>query len=48
MKLEDQALTEAGLAPEGDGKVLVLGCGALAREIRAVLTQAGLGHVDLA
>jgi hypothetical protein len=48
MTLEYQDLTEKGLAPDGDGKVLVLGCGALAREIRAVLTQAGLGHVDLA
>lgn len=44
---DDAALTETGLAPSGGGRVLVIGCGALAREILAVLAQGGLEHVDL-
>ncbi|MBF9029783.1 DUF1638 domain-containing protein [Rhodobacterales bacterium HKCCE3408] len=46
--LDDRALTTDGLTARGTGRVLVLACGALAREILAVKAQAGLGHVDLA
>ena len=45
---DDRALTEDGLAPDGSGRVLVLACGALAREITALTRQHGMGHVDLA
>lgn len=47
MSLDDRHLTEAGLAARGSGRVLVIGCGALAREILAVLAANGLGHVDV-
>lgn len=43
----DDALTAAGLAAPEAGRVLVIGCGALAREILAVLTASGLSHVEL-
>lgn len=45
--LSDRVLTEAGLAAEGTGRVLILACGALAREILAVLRVNGMNHVDL-
>lgn len=41
----DDTLTDRGLAPSGTGRILVLGCGALAREILA-LTQ-GFDHIDV-
>ncbi len=46
---DDDQLTATGLAAEnaGTGRVLVIGCGALAREILAVLRGAHLDHVDL-
>lgn len=44
---DDRTLTETGLAPAGRGRVLVIGCGALAREILAICTRNGLQHVDL-
>ena len=43
--MDDATLTEQGLAPEGSGRILILGCGALAREILA-LTE-GFDHIDL-
>ncbi len=43
----DDTLTEAGLPASGRGRVLVIGCGALAREILAVLEANRLDHVDL-
>ena len=43
----DDVLTHEGLKPVGSGRVLVLGCGALAREILAVLNTNGMTHVDL-
>ena len=46
-QLSDDVLTVAGLAPQGNGRVLVLGCGALAREILAVLNANRMTHVDL-
>ncbi len=45
---DDTRLTTEGLAASGKGRVLVIGCGALAREILAVLQASGLAHVDLA
>lgn len=45
---DDTTLTAEGLATGGKGRVLVIGCGALAREILAVLAANGLSHVDLA
>ena len=49
MKLDDTALTETGLeaTASSPGRVLLLACGALAREILAIRDQAGLSHVDL-
>ncbi|MBJ3763966.1 DUF1638 domain-containing protein [Maribius pontilimi] len=41
-------LTHDGLAPRGDGRVLVLACGALAREILALIRLNAWGHMDLA
>lgn len=43
--MDDVTLTEKGLAPDGTGRILILGCGALAREILA-LTE-GFDHIDL-
>ena len=45
--LDDATLTETGLPPTGRGRVLIIGCGALAREILAVLRANRLDHVDL-
>ncbi|GAA0293027.1 DUF1638 domain-containing protein [Rhodovulum strictum] len=44
----DHALTENGLAPDGTGRVLVIGCGALAHEILALKRANGWDHLDLA
>ena len=44
---DDDTLTRAGFAQRGKGRVLVLGCGALAREILAIIRANGLDHVDL-
>ena len=44
---DDAALTTDGLAPTGQGRVLVIACGALAREILAIRDQQGLAHLDL-
>ncbi|MEM9425560.1 MAG: DUF1638 domain-containing protein [Pseudomonadota bacterium] len=41
----DTTLTHDGLAPRGAGRILVLACGALAREILALTRQ--MDHVDL-
>lgn len=45
MSLSDDRLTTAGLHPKGTGRVLVLACGALAREILALTDQ--VDHIDL-
>ncbi|MDQ2088453.1 DUF1638 domain-containing protein [Marimonas arenosa] len=47
MKLDDKTLTETGLAPEGQGRILVIACGALAREILALIEINGWDHIDL-
>ncbi|MFZ5708224.1 MAG: DUF1638 domain-containing protein [Pseudomonadota bacterium] len=43
----DRGLTETGLAPAGRGRVLLIACGALAREILAVRDANGWSHLDL-
>lgn len=47
MQADDTALTQAGLAPEGRGSILLLACGALAREILALKAANGWTHMDL-
>ena len=47
MKLDDAALTRDGLPPAGKGRVLVIACGALAREILALIRMNGWTHVSL-
>ncbi|WP_118136240.1 DUF1638 domain-containing protein [Oceanicella sp. SM1341] len=51
MEPDDTRLTEEGLAgPEaaaGPGRVLLIACGALAREILALTAVPGRGHLDL-
>lgn len=47
MTLSDATLTQDGLDAPGTGRVLIIGCGALAREILAITEANGMGHVDL-
>ena len=44
---DDITLTDAGLAARGDGRVLIVACGALAREILALRDAHGWNHLDL-
>jgi Protein of unknown function (DUF1638) len=44
---DDEVLTRKGLKPDGKGRVLVLGCGALAHEIVAIIRANNLDHIDL-
>ncbi len=46
-RLDDTTLTESGLAPEGRGRVLLIGCGALAREVLDLKDANGWDHLDL-
>ena len=46
--LNDTSLTEAGLAPRGQGSILLIACGALAREILDLKAVNGWDHLDLA
>ncbi|PJI91700.1 uncharacterized protein DUF1638 [Yoonia maricola] len=43
----DATLTTEGVAPKGEGRVLLIACGALAREILAIKTANTLDHLDL-
>lgn len=43
----DAALTEAGLPPAGQGRILLLACGALAHEILDLRRANGWDHMDL-
>lgn len=43
----DQDLTEKGLAPVGQGRVLIIACGALAREILALIKINDWQHMSL-
>lgn len=45
--MDDDALTVAGLAPRGEGRVLLIACGALAREILALKAANNWDHLDL-
>ena len=47
--LQDQSLTDKGLAPpeRKTGRILLIACGALAREILAVKERNGWDHMDL-
>lgn len=47
MELDDDELTEIGFDSKADGRILILGCGALAHEIFAVIRSNGLGHIAL-
>lgn len=44
---DDRTLTERGLAPTGRGRVLLIACGALAREILDLRAANGWDHLDL-
>jgi hypothetical protein len=45
---DDTVLTRTGLAPNGKGRILLLACGALAREILDLKAANGWDHMDLA
>ena len=45
--MDDNRLTHNGLAPNGAGKILLLACGALAREILDIIHINGWSHIDL-
>ncbi|MBW6507179.1 MAG: DUF1638 domain-containing protein [Rhodobacteraceae bacterium] len=47
MTLSDVALTEQGLPPTRKGRVLLIACGALAREILALKAANSWDHLDL-
>ncbi|PVA06150.1 DUF1638 domain-containing protein [Thalassorhabdomicrobium marinisediminis] len=47
METDDRTLTEKGLAPKGQGRILLLACGALAREILDLIKANGWSHMDL-
>jgi hypothetical protein len=47
IQIEDEALRDVGLLPFGTGKTLVIACGALAREILAIIDANRLGHLTL-
>lgn len=44
---DDTTLTEQGLAPQAQGRVLLIACGALAHEILALKKTNGWDHLDL-
>ena len=47
MDLNDATLSETGLSPTGQGRVLLIACGALAHEIVALKAAHGWDHLDL-
>ena len=47
MSIDDRDLTETGLDARAGGRVLLLACGALAREILALKAANGWDHMDL-
>ena len=47
MGLDDEALTETGLARQDQGRILLLACGALAHEVLALQRLNGWAHMDL-
>ncbi|MDU8911473.1 DUF1638 domain-containing protein [Aestuariicoccus sp. MJ-SS9] len=44
---DDRTLTSQGMAPRGKGRVLLIACGALAREIIDLKERNGWSHLDL-
>ncbi|AVO36573.1 DUF1638 domain-containing protein [Pukyongiella litopenaei] len=44
---DDRTLTETGLSPTGAGRILLIACGALAREILDLKAANGWTHIDL-
>ncbi|MBU2868993.1 DUF1638 domain-containing protein [Pacificibacter marinus] len=46
-QITDEALRDVGLLPFGAGKTLVIACGALAREVLAIINLNGLDHLTL-
>ncbi len=44
---DDDTLTEQGLAPAAQGRILLIACGALAHEILALKRMNGWDHLDL-
>lgn len=48
MKVDDATLRDKGLTPDQAAPVLVIGCGALAREILAITKTNGMDHLALA
>lgn len=44
---DDRTLTETGLAATGEGQILLIACGALAREILALIKLNGWTHMTL-
>lgn len=44
---DDQSLTESGLKASGAGRILLIACGALAREILDLKAENGWQHMDL-
>ncbi|MEL7345558.1 MAG: DUF1638 domain-containing protein [Pseudomonadota bacterium] len=44
----DTELTTTGLKPNGAGRILLIACGAIAREVLAIKSTNGWDHVDLA
>ncbi|MDF0602373.1 DUF1638 domain-containing protein [Psychromarinibacter sp. C21-152] len=44
---DDGTLTEQGLAPAGAGRILLIACGALAREILDLIRANGWTHIEL-
>ncbi|TMV89720.1 DUF1638 domain-containing protein [Thioclava sp. BHET1] len=47
LDIADATLTEAGLEPRGTGRLLLIACGALAREILDLKRLNGWDHIDL-
>lgn len=47
MTLNDETLSETGLAPTGAGRILLIACGALAHEVLALKAANGWTHLDL-
>ncbi|MEO0401274.1 MAG: DUF1638 domain-containing protein [Pseudomonadota bacterium] len=47
MQIDDQTLTQTGLAASGSGRILLIACGALAREIIDLKAANGWTHMDL-
>ncbi len=48
MRLDDDRLTREGLDAGGEGRLLVIACGALAHEITALIRLNGWDHITLA